>query len=240
MDISVLNYIFNFCIILGFIIPLLNLLTGWFGSFFGGSGDMDIDLDTNIDTGFDLDADFSIDVDLDVNIDMDVGMDLGDINTDAAGGTSESGGSGSAFPFNVMCFCLFLVAFGALGQAFKWMMTSLLPTILLIALCLILAALLYWVLYKFIVKRLKNNDSSAMSLSDLPGKNATVILRIQRDSIGTISLRDSTGAAISFRAMIDTHLADRMPEVIQKGEPVFITEVDLDNKLCYVSTFFNR
>ena len=233
MDISILNYIFNFCIILGFVIPLLNLLTGWFGSFFGG-GDLDMGLDAGTDASFD------IDMDLDLDLDLDIDIDLGSAGMQSSGDSSVSAGKGSAFPFNVMCLCLFLVAFGALGQAFKRMMTSLLPAILLLAACFAAASLLYWVLYKFIVKRLKNSDSSAMSLSDLPGKNATVMLSIHANSIGTISLRDSTGAAISFRAKIDAHLADRMPDVINKGETVFITEVDLDNKLCYVSTFFNR
>ena len=223
MDTSVLNYIFNICIIVGFVIPLLNLLTGWFGSFFGGGGDMDMDIDLEMD----------MDVSFEVDLDLDAGFDIGDAGT----ATSVSGG---AFPFNVMCFCLFLVSFGALGQAFKRFMTSLLLTVLLIAACIAIAMLLYWVLYRFVVKRLRENDSTAMSLSELPGKNATVTLGIQKSSIGTISLSDSTGAAISFRAKIDTHLADRMPDVIQKGETVFITEVDMDSKLCYVSTFFNR
>ena len=65
-------------------------------------------------------------------------------------------------------------------------------------------------------------------------------LRIMADSVGTISMRDSTGAPISFRAKMDPDLKDRMADAIQKGESVIITDVDKENKLCYVSVPFKK
>ena len=219
MNLSVLNYIFNLCILIGFVIPLLNLITGWFGSFFGGGGDVDIDIDIS-----------------------DVGdiSDIGDIGTDAGDAPAAPGSKSSGFPFNIMCLCLFLIVFGAFGQSVRRYMTALLPAVLLLGACIAIALLSYWALYKFIVKRLKESDSSVMSFQDLPGKSAEVTLSISANSVGTISLPDSTGAAISFRAKIDKHLKDQMPGTIPKGENVIITEVDVENKLCYVSTYFNR
>jgi membrane protein implicated in regulation of membrane protease activity len=119
-------------------------------------------------------------------------------------------------------------------------MTALLPLVLLLALCLGLAGFSYWALYEFLIKRLKQNDASAFSYGELRGMDAEVTLRIGVDSIGTISLKDKTGAPISFRAKMDPHLRSRMPDAIPKGERVVITEVDTADKLCYVSVFQSR
>ena len=206
-----LNYIFNITIIIGFIIPLLNLLTGWFGNFFG--------------VGFDMDAGASVDAGVDADLDAGV----------------ETGVKGGAIiPFNVMCLCLFLVVFGALGHIAKGFMSSLLLVVLLLAACLILAGLAYWALYVLLVKRLKNSDSSALSYQDLHGKTAEVTLAITADSMGTVSLKDSTGAPISFRAKMDPDLKDQLPDTIAKGESVIITDIDLEHKLCHVSLPFSK
>ena len=202
-----LNYIFNICIIIGFLIPLLNLLTGWFGGVF--------------DVGFDMD----VDVDVDVPV-ADAGV---------TPDTSTSVGNSAVIPFNVMCLCLFLVVFGALGHIAKLFMSSPLFIVLLLVACIALAALAYWGLYVLLIKRLKNSDSTVMTLNDYYGKRAEVTLRITQDSNGTISVLDNTGAPISFRAMMDPELKDQMPELIKQGESVIITEVDNENNLCYVS-----
>ena len=193
MNEPALIYIFNICIIIGFLFPLLNIVTGWFGSLFG--------------VGVDLEADFS--------------------------------GKG-IFPFNIMCLSLFLVVFGALGHAARPFMAAGLPVVLLLAGCAGAAGFSYWALYKLLVKRLKENDASALSYHNLRGKRCEVTLSISGDGMGTISMRDSTGAAISFRAKIDPDLKSRMPETIPKGEQVIITEVDVPNKLCYVSMYISR
>ena len=119
-------------------------------------------------------------------------------------------------------------------------MTAPFPTALLLLGCLALAALSYWALYTFLIKRLKENDASALSYRNLRGKEGVVTLSIARDAMGTITMRDSIGAAISFRAKMDPHLKDRMPDVIPKGESVVVTSVDEANKLCYVSMYLQR
>lgn len=209
IDIQTLNYIFNISIIIGFIIPLLNLITGWFGGFF--------------------DADFDVDISSDVS--ADAGVDTGaDADVQSAG----------LIPFNVMCLCLFLVVFGAAGHMTKQLMTAPLFIALLLLACLVIAALAYWALYSLLIKRLKNSDSTALAYKNLHGKKAEVTLRISSDSSGTISVLDNTGAPISFRAKIDPDLKDNLPETIQTGEFVFITEVNEKEKLCYVSLPYNK
>jgi len=206
---EVLVYIFNICILIGFVIPLLNLLTGWFGGFF----------------------DVGADIDLDIDAPPDLGADIGnDTNT----------GSGAVIPFNIMCLCLFLVVFGAFGHMARGFMTSTTLVVLLLLGCAVCAALSYFGLYKLLIKRLKNSDASAISYDDLYGKSAVVTLRLTPDSIGTISMRDSTGAPISFRAKMDADLKDQMPETFASGETVIITGVDKENKLCYVSVPFRK
>jgi len=212
---DVLNYIFNICIIIGFVIPLLNLLTGWFGGFF--------------DIGMDLDADIPS---ADAGVDVGAGADVG---SGADVGAETSVGSTAVIPFNIMCLCLFLVVFGATSHIAKMFMASLILIILLLVVCVCLAALSYWGLYVLLIKRLKNSDSTAMTINDLHGSSAEVTLRITQDSMGTISLPDSTGAPISFRAKMDPELKDQMPDMFPQGETVIVTEVDKENNLCYVS-----
>jgi len=117
----------------------------------------------------------------------------------------------------------------------KRLMTAPLFVALLLIGCLFLAGLSYWALYTLVIKRLKQNDASALTYHDLKGKSAEVTLRIPSDSIGMISLPDSTGAPISFRAKMDPDLKDRMAGAIAKGESVIITDVDKESKFCYVS-----
>jgi membrane protein implicated in regulation of membrane protease activity len=104
-----------------------------------------------------------------------------------------------------------------------------------VAFSLFLAGLMYWLLYKFLIKRLKESDASAFSYQCLTGKTAEVTLTISGDAMGTISMRDSTGAAISFRAKLDPDLKKWMPNSIQRGESVVITGADAERKLCYVA-----
>lgn len=223
--IDVPNCIFNLSILIGFVLPLLNLLTGWFGSFLGVGMD--------VDAGVDVPSDFSVDINTDISVDInaDISMEVG------ADANAQSGGS---FPFNIMCFCLFLVVFGAFGHMAKRFMDGLLLTILLLAGCLVMAGLFYWLLYTLLVKRLKNSDSTALSYQSLRGKRAEVTLVIMADTVGTISLPDSTGAPISFRAKMDPDLKSQLPDAIPKGESVIITEFDSVNKLCHVSLPYNK
>jgi len=212
MVMDILIYIFNICIIIGFVIPLLNLVTGWFGGFFDAGADVDVPS---------LDAGGS-------GADVSAGADVG-------AGADTSIGNSALIPFNIMCLCLFLVVFGALGHIAKLFMTSSLTIVLLLVACVCVAALSYWGLYVLLIKRLKNSDSTTMTLCDLHGERAEVTLRITKDSNGMISVKDNIGAPISFRAMMDPELKSQMPDILSQGESVIITEIDRENNLCYVS-----
>lgn len=211
MDITVLTYIFNLSIIIGLLIPLISAVSGWLGGLFGGGG-----------------ADVSADVDIDLGAD-----------TGAEASPTDSSGH-FPIPFDLMCLCLGFVVFGAMGRVFMRQMTSTLTVILMLSVCVILALAAYVALYKLIIERLRKNKATTISYSNLNGKPATVTLKISRDAMGTVSLPDSTGANISFRAKIDPDLADYMPESIEQDEPVVITDVDEENKFCYVSVYKSR
>ena len=199
-----LNFIFNLCVLLGLVIPLLNIFTGWFGDM--------------------LNADFDFDADIDMNVDLD----------------ADLSGSGGSIPFNVMCLCLFLVVFGVAGHVAKRWMQGGWSIALLLALCLALAAAFYVLLYRLVILRLKRNRPYAESYADLAGRRGEVSMRITPDALGTIRVRDSTGAFLSFRAKIDPDLAPRMPAVLPPGTTVVVTEADVREKLCYVSTLVEQ
>ena len=230
-----LNYIFNISILIGFVIPLLNLLTGWFGSFLGVGADIDFDASPDVGAGVDADAGLGVSAGAGVDIGADISADTG-----VGAGAETNIGNNAVVPFNVMCLCLFLVVFGALGHVAKLFMYNTLLVILLLLSCLVIAALAYWALYTLLIKRLKDNDASATSYRDLRGKKAEVTLVIKADSIGTISIKDNIGAAISFRAKIDPDLKSQMPDSIAAGDTVIITDIDKKDKLCYVSVPFHK
>lgn len=207
MDTSILGYVFNVCIIVGFAIPVVNILTGWFGDFLNFSSNFDADIDVDLDTDIDVDTDADIDV---------------------------SVGAGGVIHFNMMCLCLCLVVFGVVGNIARQWMSSILLTVVFIAAGALIGAVFYVLMYKLVIVRLKKSTVYTISYNDLVGRRAEVTLRITDDSIGMISVLDSTGAYISFRARKDPELTDRMAEVLQKGDTVIITEVR--EKLCHVST----
>lgn len=187
MEISALNVVFWVCAIVGFAVPVLNILLGWLGATF----------------------DFGIESDLEFD---------------------------GPFPFNILCACFFLIVFGVLGIALERYMTSPLSIALLIALCAAAGVGGYALIYRVVVRRLKRNNPTALSYDDLPGARGEVTLRILGDGFGTISVRDSTGAAISFRAKIDPELRHYIGDAIPQGAQVVVTEARAQEKFCYVST----
>ena len=200
-----LEYIFTLSILIGFIIPLITIITGWFGGLFGAGADVDIDIDISTTSSLD------------------------------------SGGiTGGFVPFNLKCLCFSLVVFGAVGHMFRSFMSTILFTVLFLIACVFLAGLAYWGLYHLLIKRLKRSDPSALSFNDLRGRTATVTLPVSAERLGTISLLDTTGASISFRAKVDPDLKCKMPGAIPTGESVVITGVDRENKLCFVSVPLNK
>ena len=140
------------------------------------------------------------------------------------------------FPFNILCLCLFLIVFGALGIAVERWMTSLIATILLMLLISGAGAGAYALLYCFVIQKLRSSNPVALSYADLLGERGEVILRVKGEEYGMISVRDSIGAAISFRAKIDPELREYVGETIPQGTIVVVTEVCAEAKFCYVST----
>lgn len=223
---TTLNTAFIVCAIVGFAIPLLSVLTGLFGDAFNFSG-ADADFDVSMDMDFDADLDIDLDMDLDIDADLDLDADAGGVG-------------GGAVPFNMMCFCLLLVVFGVVGKSLIGLMTSTLLAVVLTFAAFCVGALFYWAMYKFLVRRLKSNNPVALSYDKLIGRVGHVTLKVTADSIGMISIKDSTGALISFRAKIDPVLKDLIGDAIPTGETITITGVDINEKFCYVSTLQNK
>jgi membrane protein implicated in regulation of membrane protease activity len=193
-----LTFIFNVCIALGLVLPLLDLALGFLGSL--------------------LDFDFDIG-----------GHHVGDV---FSGG--DAGGGGNVLPFNIMCLCFSLVVFGALGRLCEGLMANAWAAAGIIAGLLGLAILAYWLIFKFIVKPLKKSSPTAISHWDLLSERGRLTLRITKDSPGMVSLRDSTGAMISYRARAKEEVLDIWEGEIPQGAEVIVTDVDDKQKLVYV------
>lgn len=183
--------LFNVCLLTGFAVPILSLLTGVFGSIF--------------DVNFDLDTDHDFD---------------------------------GLVPFNLMSTCFALIVFGALGRLFTPYMMDTLLTIVIIALLALVSFVAYMVLYKFVIVKLKRNSPVAITSYDIVGAVGKLTLRVTKDSDGVVSVLDSTGAAISYRARVcDFYELDDSGRIDQ-GTEVVITGVDMDANIYYVHPLY--
>jgi membrane protein implicated in regulation of membrane protease activity len=212
MNINLLHRIFNICLGIGFILPILSIVTARLGGFF--------------DMGVDADMDFDADIGFEAGVDADMGFDAG----------TDGGGFGGVVPFNTMCFCLLLVVFGACGKVCAKWMTSPGVTAAILPVILAVAVFFYWMLYVLVVRRLKSSNPLALSYDSLAGRRGEVTLPVRAGRIGMISVKDSTGSYISFRARMDPDLESFIGDVIPQGEIIIVTEVNVREKLCYVST----
>ncbi|WP_315116845.1 hypothetical protein [uncultured Clostridium sp.] len=152
-----------------------------------------------------------IDLDFDVDIDLD-----------------------GLIPFNVMCFSFALIVFSSLGLFLMKFMTNTITVVLLLGVSLIASIIAYISIYKFIVRKLKSNDPRALKSSDLIGMVGIVVLRITPFSDGVISLTDSTGAIITYRATLSAYAGIEGEYVINQGQEVIISDFDSEKKICYV------
>jgi membrane protein implicated in regulation of membrane protease activity len=137
-------------------------------------------------------------------------------------------------PFNVMCLSFALIVFSSSGLFFMKFMTNSITGILLLGVSLIASIIAYTAVYKFIVLKLKANNPLALKSSDLIGLTGIVVLRITPDSEGVISLKDSTGANITYRAALSAYAGIGANYVINQGQEVIISDFDSDKKICYV------
>ena len=165
-----------------------------------------------------------------LNIDFEIGgHQVGDL--------FELSGDADAvpiLPFNIMCLCFALVVFGAIGKlTLVWMVNAL--AILGILLGLIAISFgAYYLVFKFIVKPLKYNNAKAIKQWDLFMTKGKLTLRITTDSPGTVSLRDSSGAMISYCATAKEDVLKAWDGVIPQGAIVTVVDLDTDKKIAYV------
>lgn len=182
--------LFDICLLTGFAIPILSLLTGALTGAFGFI--LDVSFDLNTDHNFD-----------------------------------------GLVPFNLMSICFALIIFGSLGKLFTPYMTSILFTIIIITLLILISFMAYLMLYKFVIVKLKRNNPSAIMSNEIIGTIGKLILRVTKDSDGVISVLDSTGATISYRARISDSYKSKC-EKIDQGTEVVITGFNKNENICYV------
>lgn len=213
--IEALSYIFTVLILLGLAVPLLDVLLGVFGSV--------------------------------LNIDFEVGGhhfgDLFDFSPSADAGVDVSGDAGTVLPFNLMCLCFAMVVFGALGRLTRGLMVNTFAVIGCLIGLLAVSFGAYLAVYHFIIKPLRNNNPKAFVEWDLFAAKGRLILRITKDSPGTVSLKDNTGAHISYRAKAKENVLDLWDGLIPQDTEVVVTDVDPGSKTVYVrpvDTFKNH
>jgi len=191
LNIDTMTSLFNVCLLTGFAVPMLSLLTGVFGSI--------------LDVDFDLDTDHDFD---------------------------------GLVPFNLMCTCFALIVFGSLGRLFVPYMINTLFAVVIIALSALVSFAAYLVLYKYVIVKLKRNNPSAITSIELVGVVGKLTLRVTQDSDGVVSVLDSTGAAISYRARVcDFYKLDDTGRIDQ-GTEVVITGVDRAANIYYVHPLY--
>ncbi|GAB6151967.1 hypothetical protein JCM17380_07170 [Desulfosporosinus burensis] len=191
MIIDTMTSLFNVCLLTGFVVPILSLLTGVFGSIF----DVDFDLDT--------DHDFH-----------------------------------GLVPFNLMCTCFALIVFGSLGRLFAPYMMNTLFTVVIIALLVLVSFVAYLMLYKYVIVKLKRNNPLAITSAEIVGSVGKLTLRVTQDSDGIVSVLDSTGAAISYRARVCEFYKLDDTGRIDQGTEVLITGVDTAANIYYVHPLY--
>ena len=158
-----------------------------------------------------------------------LGMDL-DIDTD----TDVDG----LVPFNLMSLCFALIVFGVIGREYATYMTDMLSAVLLIALSVTISFVAYVMIYKHVIVKLKRNNPSAITSAEIVGSIGKLTLRVTHDSDGVVSVPDSTGAAISYRARVSEFYKLDETGRIDQGVEVVITEVDNDARIYYVQPLY--
>lgn len=182
MTVEGINQIYNIIILIGFIIPILNIVTGTLGLL--------IDFGLHIHTGPD-----------------------------------------GLIPFNAMSLCLSFIVFGVLEKLLVQYMSSNKTIVLYNGLGLSVAFIVYMIFYKIVVYKLRSSNPVALTTSELVGMDGIVTLRIKSDEPGTISVIDSTGAKITYIAVLEN---ETDVEEIAQGQAIKIVGFDSDTKKCRV------
>jgi hypothetical protein len=168
-----------------------------------------------------------------LNFDFEIGgHHLGDMFDFS--GSDVAGDAGAVVPFNIMCLCFAMVVFGAFGRLTLGLMINTLVIILCLIGLLTVSFGAYLAVFHFIVKPLKKNNPKAIGDWDLIAAKGRLILRITKDNPGTVSLKDNTGANISYRAIAKETVLERWDGLIPQGTEVVVTDVDPVGKAVYV------
>lgn len=208
-----LHTLFNCFIVGGFVVPVLNMVTGVIGGALGGGTDLDADADFDIDP--DMDIDPVPDLDADLATDVDPAADAGY----------------GKLPVNLMTLSLTAVVFGAVGRLLLGKLPAPWAVILALQAGVLAGFLLGW----FVIRPLKRNRPYATNIRALRGQRATVQLEARSDFTGTIRALSATGSLVTYDA--------RPVEGVEKipvGTEVSIVDVDAGKGLCLVRPLENR
>ena len=176
-----------------------------------------------------------------IDVDFDIGgHHVGDVFDLGGEGSADAG---NAIPLNIMCLCFGLVVFGALGRLTVGLMVNALAVIACFIGLIVISTGAYALLYKFVVGPLKKSYPKAIGYWDLLGSKGKLTLRISHNSPGTVSLKDSTGAMISYMASARAAVMKRWDGEIPQGADVIVVDIDTSKKMAFVKpldTFDNQ
>ena len=117
-------------------------------------------------------------------------------------------------------------------------MTNMLFTVVIIVLLALVSLVAYLSLYKYVIVKLKRNNPLAITSYEIVGSVGKLTLRVTKDSDGVVSVLDSTGAAISYRARVcDFYKFDDSGRIDQ-GTEVVITGFNKDANIYYVHPLY--
>jgi hypothetical protein len=155
------------------------------------------------------------------------------LNTDFdIGGES---GADTGIPINIMCLCFSFVVFGAFGRLLASFIHGIIASVGILLGLILLSYGSYLLVYKYVVKPLQKNNANALTQWDLFGTKGKLTLRIAKDSPGTVSLKDSTGALISYVALAKDDVLSAWDGIIPQGADVIVIDVGDSENAVYVN-----
>lgn len=132
-------------------------------------------------------------------------------------------------PFNIVSLCVALIVFGGTEKILLYCTSNIL---ILVLISTVVALQAYIVFYHAIVKKLAKSKPKAITPEELLGATGTMVLRATKSEFGTVSVVDSNGAKITYKALVtDSSTYNR----IEQGEQVIIDTYHTVSDVCYVS-----
>lgn len=119
-------------------------------------------------------------------------------------------------PFNIMSICASLIVFGSVGRL---LMFGTMSKTKICAISFTLGALTYYIVCNFIIKKLRASNPEALKYDEIIGKTGLMVLRATKTAYGTVSVIDSTGGSITYKALVSSTYED---DKIEQGANVTI------------------